>query len=258
MLKTASMKIVVVTAVVLVSSALLARPETGSWRKEPSLLTPRAAHAVAATADAIYAMAGTGPQGTPVQDVERFDGNAWRQEAKLPGEGLNAPAAAAIGDVIYVIGGFGTTTNRPTTAVHRYHIKTRQWSAAAPLPAPRGGHAAIVFNGRIHVLGGGNSMSTIDDHDVYDPKINAWSSRAKLPRSMGSPAAIVLDGRLITVGGRSGPNDFGDVHVYDARGDAWMAGPSIDARGTGGAVVLGGSIYYFGVSNRRAAPYSMQ
>ena len=159
---------------------------------------------------------------------------------------MNAPAAAAIGDVIYLIGGFGTTTNRPTTSVHCYNVKTRQWSEAAPLPAPRGGHAAIVFNGRIHVLGGGNSMSTIDDHDVYDPKTDAWSSRARLPRSMGSPAAVVVDGKLITVGGRSGPNDFGDVHVYDAKADAWTPGPSIDARGTGGAVALGGSIYYFG------------
>jgi hypothetical protein len=63
---------------------------------------------------------------------------------------------------------------------------------------------------------------------------------------MGSPAAVALDGKLITVGGRSGPNDFGDVHIYDAKADAWTPGPAIDARGTGGAVVLGGSIYYLG------------
>jgi N-acetylneuraminic acid mutarotase len=226
--------------------AILVQAPTGTWRREPALLTPRAAHAVVASADAIYAMGGTGPDAKPVLDVERFDGAAWKFETTLPAEGVNAPAAAAIGDVVYLIGGFGTTTNRPTTSVHRYDVKTKQWTQAAPLPAPRGGHAAVVLDGRIHVIGGGNSVSTIDDHDVYDPKSNSWSPRAKLPRSMGSPAAVVLDGRLMSIGGRSGPNDFGDVHIYDAKANTWTAGPPIDARGTGGAVVLGGSIYYFG------------
>lgn len=241
------MKIVLAAVVGMsVSFGVLAQSATGSWRKEANLLTPRAAHAVVATADAIYAMAGTGPDGRPVLDVERFDGAAWKFETKLPAEGLNAPAAAAIGNTIYLIGGFGTTTNRPTTSVHRYDVRIKQWSEAAPLPAPRGGHAAIVLNGRIHVLGGGNSVSTIDDHSVYDPTTNTWSSRAKLPRSMGSPAVVIHDGRLVSVGGRSGPNDFGDVHIYDAKADTWTPGPPIDARGTGGAVVLGGAIYYFG------------
>jgi N-acetylneuraminic acid mutarotase len=228
------------------AGGMVAQTTTGTWRKEANLLTPRAAHAVVATTDAIYAMAGTGPDGVPVLDVERFDGTQWKQDGTLPAEGLNAPAAAVIDDVIYLIGGFGTTTNRPTARVQRYDVRQRQWSEVAPLPAPRGGHAATVVNGNIHVIGGGNSVSTIDDHDVYDPKTNRWSPRARLPRSMGSPAAVVVDGTLISIGGRSGPNDFGDVHVYDPRKDVWTPGRAIDARGTGGAVVLGGSIYYFG------------
>jgi N-acetylneuraminic acid mutarotase len=225
---------------------VFAHSSTGSWRKEPDLVTPRAAHAVVATGDAIYALAGTGPNGKPVLEVERFDGREWKNDTTLPGEGLNAPAAAVIGDVIYLIGGFGTTTNRPVPDVHRFDTRTRQWTAAAPMPAPRGGHAAIVLNGRIHVIGGGNSVSTIDDHSVFDPKLDRWSERAKLPRSMGSPAAVVAGGRLMSIGGRSGPNDFGDVHVYNDATDTWTPGPAIDARGTGGAAVLAGAVYYFG------------
>ena len=40
-------------------------------------MTPRAAHAVVATTDALYALAGTGQDGKPVLDMERFDGQAW-------------------------------------------------------------------------------------------------------------------------------------------------------------------------------------
>jgi N-acetylneuraminic acid mutarotase len=224
----------------------------GTWTRAADMPTARAAHAVAATADAIYVLAGTGPDGKPVVTVDRFDGKTWTSEGNIPGEGLNAPAAAAIGGTVYLIGGFGTTTNMPTTAVHKYETKSKAWSEAAPLPAPRGGHAAVVLDGRIHVIGGGNSQSTIDDHDVYDPKTNTWSAKAKLPRSMGSPAAVVVNGKLYSIGGRSGPGDFGDVHVYDPKADAWTPGPSIEPRGTGGAARVGNSIYYFGGESQKA------
>jgi N-acetylneuraminic acid mutarotase len=217
------------------------------------MLTPRAAHAVVATANDIYAIAGTGPDGKPVLDMERFDGTSWTREAALPGEGVNAPAAAAIGDTVYLLGGFGATSNRPVTNVWRYNIRTKQWTDAASLPAPRGGHAAAVLNGRIHVIGGGNSVSTIDDHNVYDPGTNTWSKRAMLPRAMGSPAAVVVAERLYSIGGRSGPDDFGDVYVYDDGIDEWTAGVAIDPRGTGGAAVVGKSIYYFGGELQRTS-----
>jgi N-acetylneuraminic acid mutarotase len=218
----------------------------GTWRREPDMPTPRSAHAVVATADAIYAMAGTGSDGKPVLDVERFDGTRWSRVATLPGEGINAPAAAAIGDDLYLIGGFGTMTNKPLASVHRFNVRTRTWSDEAPLPAPRGGHAAVVHGGMIHVIGGGKSVSTIDDHSVFDPRSRRWTERARLPRRIGSPAAVSLGSRIVSIGGRSGPSDFGDVYFYDPKPDAWTAGPSIEPRGTAGAVVLKGAVYLFG------------
>ncbi len=223
-----------------------AQEPSGKWTRVADMPTPRAAHAAAAAQDAIYVLGGTGGKGTPVLTVDRFDGTAWTTEGNIPGEGLNAPATAVVGEALYLIGGFGTTTNRPVATVHRYDLRRKTWSEAAPLPAPRGGHAATVLDGRIHVIGGGNSQSTIDDHSVYDPKTNSWSERARLPRSMGSPAAAIHGGRLYSIGGRSGPGDFGDVHIWDPKTDVWTAGPSIDPRGTGGAAVLDGEIYYFG------------
>lgn len=229
-----------------------AQAPDGAWTRAADMPTARAAHAVAATADAIHVLAGTGSDGRPVLTVDRFDGKGWTTAGKLPGEGLNAPAAAAIGATVYLVGGFGTTTNLPTTAVHRYDTKTTAWTQAAPLPAPRGGHAAAVLNGRIHVIGGGNSQSTIDDHSVYDPATDTWSERARLPRSMGSPAAVVVNGRLYSIGGRSGANDFGDVHIYDPKTDTWTPGPAIAPRGTGGAALVERAIYYFGGESQAA------
>ncbi len=229
-------------------------PAPGAWRTEPSMRYARAAHAVVASSTAVYALAGTGAGGAPVLPVERFDGSAWRIETTLPGAGLNAPAAALIGERIYLLGGFNTVTNVPSTQVLVYDLETRRWSDAAPLPAPRGGHAAVVLRGKIHVIGGGNSRSTIADHDVYDPATNRWTSAAPLPRAEGSPAAVVVSGKLWSIGGRSGPSDFGFVDVYDPETDRWSAGPPVEPRGTAGAIHYCGATYVIGgESQARAA-----
>jgi N-acetylneuraminic acid mutarotase len=211
------------------------------------MLHARAAHAVVATSDAIYALAGIGDKnGGPVLAIERFDGAAWSDETTLPGSGLNAPAAAVLDGKIYLIGGFGTVTNRPTSEVLVYTLNTKQWSRAADLPAPRGGHAVVVMNNKIHVVGGGNSRSTIADYSVFDPASDRWSERAPLPRTEGSPAAVEFGGKLYAIGGRSGRRDFGDVFIYDPARDSWSAGPSIEPRGTSGAIVFQESIYLIG------------
>jgi N-acetylneuraminic acid mutarotase len=138
-------------------------------------------HAVVGLAGNIYALAGSGPGG-PVLAVERYDGKRWVDEATLPGSGLNAPAAVVLNGLIYLIGGFEGVSNVPTNAVHVYDPATRRWRDAAPLPAPRGGHAAVTLAGKIHVFGGGNSTSTIADHSVYDPVTDTWAVAAQLPR----------------------------------------------------------------------------
>ncbi|HVO89210.1 MAG TPA: kelch repeat-containing protein [Casimicrobiaceae bacterium] len=206
----------------------------------------RAAHAVVVSGEAIYALAGTGVNGAPVLEVERFDGTTWRDVTRLPGDGLNAPAAAALDGRIYVVGGFNTVTNVPSDRVLVYDIARNAWSEAAPLPAPRGGHALVVLEGRIHAFGGGNSQSTLADHDAYDPKLDRWTALAPLPRSEGSPAAVAFHDRIYLIGGRSGPADFGNVDIYDPRTDSWTSGPALEPRGTAGAVVYCDAIHVFG------------
>jgi N-acetylneuraminic acid mutarotase len=222
------------------------------WQTAPPMTHARSAHAVVTSGNAVYAIGGTGAESKPVLEVERFDGTAWHDDATLPGDGLNAPAGAAIGKRIYVIGGFRTNTNVPTSDVLVYDPRTRAWSHAAPLPAPRGGHAAAVLDGKIHVIGGGNSRTTLADHSEYDPSTDRWTDRAPLPYSRGSPAAVVFNGRLYSIGGRSGPRDFGDVDVYDPQTDKWTPGPPIVPRGTAGAAAYCGSIYVFGGESQAA------
>lgn len=217
-----------------------------AWRTEPSMLRARSAHAVVSDGRSIYAVGGSGDGQRPVLAVERFDGRSWQVETTLPGQGLNAPAAVVLGGRLYVIGGFNGVSNVPTDRVLVYDPAQRRWSEAAPLPSPRGGHAAVVRDGIVHVFGGGNDRSTLADHDSYDPATDTWTRRAPLPRSLGSPAGVVVDGKVWSIGGRSGTSDYGDVHIYDPAADAWSAGPALDPRGTAGAVLYRGAILLIG------------
>jgi N-acetylneuraminic acid mutarotase len=223
----------------LVASAAASVP--GGWAKAPSLPSPRSAHAVVVAAGAIHVFGGPG-----AKRVDRFDGYRWSRETQLPRGVLNAPAAVAVGRKVYLIGGFTGETNIPTSEVWVFDSFSKGWSDVAPLPEPRGGSAAVVLDGRIHVFGGGNDVSTLATHWVYDPATDTWSKTAPLPRAEGSPAAVVLGGKIYAIGGRSGFKDYGDTYVYDPRSDHWTRGPSLPPRGTVGAVVWRGSIYVVG------------
>src|SRR5215208_653063 len=218
----------------------------GKWSDEPPMLMPRSAHAVVSSDTAIYALAGTDDHGRPVAEVEVFDGKQWKIETTLPGPGLNAPTASIVGQSLYVVGGFVAVTNRPTDEVQVYDLQAQRWSLASPLPNPRGGHVAVILKDKIHVFGGGNSVSTISDHSEYDPETNTWRDVAPLPRAEGSPAAAVVGEKIYVIGGRSGNSDLGDVYIYDSETDTWSTGASIESRGTAGAVAYCGGIYLFG------------
>jgi len=235
--------------------AAAASSSTLAWRSAAPMKHARSAHALAATDTALFVVGGTGAvdgdgqepsAAQPVLEVERFDCKNWSVETTLPGEGLNAPAAVIFEQRLWVIGGFGTTSNVPVASVRIYDFETRTWSDGPQLPAARGGHAAIVFGERIHVLGGGNSVSTLADHCAFDPVKRCWEERAPLSRAKGSPAAVAFENKLWIIGGRSGASDFGDVECYDDATNHWTAGPAIEARGTAGAVVWGGTIWIVG------------
>ncbi len=218
----------------------------GIWSEEAPMLTPRSAHAVTSSDSAIYALAGTDDIGKPVLEVEVFNGKEWKLETMLPGQGLNAPTASVVGQRLYVMGGFTAVSNMPTNEVQVYDLQSHEWSMAAPMPNPRGGHVAVVLDGRVHLFGGGNSVSTIDDHSEYDPETDTWRDLSPLPRAEGSPAAVAVEGKIYVIGGRSGYSDFGDVYIYDSATDIWAMGPPIEPRGTAGAAVYCGGIYLFG------------
>lgn len=183
------------------AAAATAAPD-GPWSAAPSLFHSRAAHAVVSTGEALIALGGTGAQGRPVLEVERFDGTRWRAEGRLPGNGLNAPAAAVIGRRLYLIGGFDMATNVPTDRVSVYDLDRRK---------PRGTAGAVAYCGAIHLFGGesqalGKSLASVLR---LDPASAQWQALQPMPTARSFARAAQLGASVYVVGGDP---DAGNSH----------------------------------------------
>jgi N-acetylneuraminic acid mutarotase len=78
------------------------------------------------------------------------------------------------------------------------------WGTGTDIPTPRGGVAAAVLDGLVHVIGGegaDNATGVFATHEVYDPVTNRWSARDDMPSPRHGMGAAVIDGVLWVPGG---------------------------------------------------------
>src|SRR5712692_10441997 len=82
-------------------------------------------------------------------------------------EGLHHPGLAAIGNKLYVVGGFliarptggGLPAWVPTNSVWIFDLATSAWAKGAPLPTPRGALTATAVGTKIYAIGGAKNPS---------------------------------------------------------------------------------------------------
>jgi hypothetical protein len=234
------------------------------WTQEPPLPNPRQGLA-AAVCDApppgsgswIYAVGGGDVNGNPVATVEAYDTSTktWSSIPSIPTGarmGLAAasiPATSSRPATLHVLGG----QNASYDFVNNHDVyepATNSWSTAQPLPAVRGGFAAVTVNGLIYALGGSDG-NLLNDLQRYDPTADTWTALAPLPTVQGYASAVAgPDGNTIyAIGGAiaAGP---GSVEVYNISANSWSAGPPLPSGGAAcvGAADVGpnGFIYIIG------------
>jgi hypothetical protein len=210
--------------------------------------------------------------------------NTWSVGAAVP-KNQYGPVAA-VGGKIYVIGGvylagapppqragdfegalqcgdsdYETAGTRVTSDVQAYDPTTDSWTYVAALPSPRAGGSAVVLDGKIHLIGGGNyqgpAWDNLENHLVYDPKADAWSSLASMPSTRFTPALVsdTAAGKIYAVGGwdASNQNPTGINEAYDSATNTWATKlPMPTPRGDVGVALLNGLIYVVGGSTVNA------
>jgi len=249
-------------------------PTTDHWTKKRPMALP--SHHVAFTTyhDKIYAFGGfvlpeSGPPAwMPIDNAWEYDpvADTWKALAPMPTKRGSA-LAAAVGDLIYVIGGATTILGSKETAVHparpqmsvgtveEYDPLKNTWRERSPMPTPRN-HAAIgVVNGKIYVIGGRvgaafiGLASDIAVVEEYDPSTDQWGApRARMPTARSAIGAGVYDGRIYVAGGEyQDPRmmaTFRAVEAYDPANNTWGEIPPMPVSRHGLAVgVIGNRLH---------------
>jgi N-acetylneuraminic acid mutarotase len=158
---------------------------------------------------------------------------------------------AAAGSTIYVAGGYAR--GNPTSALWSYDATRNRWGVLSPLPQPRAALGLVLFNGRLHAIGG-NGGGSVTDHEVYNPAENTWQRAAPLPVGRDHLCVAAFDGKIYAIGGRinSPERNVDRTDIYDPRTDTWSAGaPMLTARSGVACAVYRGRIHVIGGESPR-------
>ncbi|MCC5995445.1 MAG: hypothetical protein JJU18_03620 [Oceanicaulis sp.] len=189
-------------------------PESDIWQGEPAMPRAKASFSLLAVAGALYAVGGE--HGSP--GVYRFDLQAreWTTLAAPEAVGRRGAAAAVLGEAIWVVG--GSRDGETSARVDVYDVSAGEWTSGPALPEPLAGHAMVVADGAIHLLGGRSSdmRRTLRDHFILDPGADSWRRGAALPTARTEAAAVSLDGDIWLIGGGAGAGFFAPFTAVDS------------------------------------------
>jgi N-acetylneuraminic acid mutarotase len=187
-------------------------------------------------------------------------GGKWDLAVAMP-EPRQEGSPAALGSMIYLIGGYGPE-GIASTLVQVYDTDGKKWKQAAPMPEGLHHIGVRAVEGKIYVVGGFTKgfrdRGPVDSLWQYDPATDRWERRASLPTPRGALAVAVLDGKIYAIGGErfsAGSKEkyepVADVAVYDPKTDKWEVLPPMRQRRDHlYAGAIGGRVYAVGGRER--------
>ncbi len=195
----------------------------------------RGNHAVAPHAGKLWCMAGVDAGSTYLQDVwSSPDGATWTLVTTSPSPAWSRRykfAACSTGTDLYVLGGFrydGAYNNLNDTQTSADGAAWTQKTAAAWSTGGRFGHTAVVFNGKVWVLGG----ATTSDGVTFTPFKEVWSSAdggATWTRAPDPPwtarldhTSVVWDNRMWVICGRTNSTTPVNDVWFTSDGASWQ------------------------------------
>ena len=165
---------------------------------------------------------------------------------------------------VVVLGGYRTGQGEVNSIlVLNLAESNKQWREGPPMNKSRRGHAAVVCNGAVYVIGGDNGapldcMERIDVNDLLRSSLTTttheshWTTltcRLSLGRS-GCCAVAVHNRYIVVMGGSSNDRYLSSVDIIDTNNHIVTAGPSMNVpRACCSSAVIGHRIFVVGGRN---------
>ena len=176
-----------------------------AWRLLPRPPDARAAAAAVATAAGkLYVVGGRTESGL-AREMLVLDLRSLRWSRAVGPTGREHLAAAALGGVVYVLGGRRAGYDTNVATVEAYDPRTRRWRRLPPIPGARGGTGAAGIAGRIVSVGGEEPAGTIGSVYAYDVARRRWSTLPSLPTPRHGLGVVAHGGRVWAIAGGPEP-----------------------------------------------------
>lgn len=241
--------------------AWAAAQEAGSWRTATPAPTKRTEVTAASVAGKLYLLGGfSSPAMSNLLDlaitdlVEEYDtvADRWRTMSSMPAK-LHHAGAVAIGERLYVIGGFTKSLLsvwQPVASLYIYHPASDTWVEGPQMPTARGALAVAELEGRVIAVGGYTDSSNTNAVELYDPVQETWQTLPSLPTARDHLAVVAWNGRVYAIGGRLDRDyhrNIGTVEVYDPQTATWVKTADLPTARSGiTAAVVDDAIYVLG------------
>ena len=197
-------------------------PAGDTWATAAPLPVPLCSYAIASVQGGFYLFGGWNGQGY-VDSTYYYDAkeDAWLQETPLTSV-RGFAAAARAGDRIYLVGGSDGVADLSLCQSYDLvlaRLGEEPWHTHLPMRVRRAGHAAVVAEGYLYVVGGGWG-DYFEYNERYDIANDAWST-FESPfigewRALGLTAIGAAEGTfLYAIGGWSG-RYLSAVQAYQA------------------------------------------
>jgi N-acetylneuraminic acid mutarotase len=128
------------------------------------------------------------------------------------------------------------------SANYMYDPTTDVWTVKTPMPTPRMYFAIAVFQDAIYVIGGRGSESAYSLNEVYFPSNDSWVTKKSMPVAASDIAANVFGQKIYVIWGS-------ENLVYDILNDSWTNATSMPHPVSAYAsAIFQNNIYFFGGS----------
>lgn len=235
---------------VLLASAELYDPASGTFSPTGSMATARAHHTATLLASGRVLIAGGGNSGAEgggfaLASAELYDPATGRfsPAGSMDTARLGATATHIGGGLVLIAGGGSAFHDNVSDALASAELYDEATNAFAPtgfMSVPRAGPiAALLADGRVLLAGGSAEQSA----EIYDPATHRFGRVANITAPDGSavddPASAIAlhDGRVLIVGGFGGPHKFHSAHPTAF---AWLFDPEYAAFTPTGQPTVGG------------------
>jgi N-acetylneuraminic acid mutarotase len=224
-------------------------PSTNTWRRLAPLPTPLHHPNVAVAGGRLYVVGALETMAFTATGVTLEYNpatNSWAQRAPMPaGSQRGASAVAAIGDRIYVAGGF---RGGSVAEFSYYDVVANTWTALAALPGARDHLVGAAVNGLFYAIAGRNGSTLSGAVNIYNPVTNAWATGASMPTPRGGCMSGIVNGVIHVVGGEGntavGTGIFEQHEAYDPATDTWTTREKMRTpRHGSGAIGVNGVLY---------------